>query len=58
MKLFRKIRQELLTDNKFTKYFLYAVGEVVLVVNGILIALQINNNNDLREARIKEVHYL
>lgn len=58
MKLFRKIRQQLLTENKFTKYLLYAIGEVILVVIGILIALQINNNNDLRKARIKEVHYL
>mgnify|MGYP006883062512 CR=1 FL=1 len=58
MKLFRKIRQQLLKENKFTKYFLYAIGEVVLVVIGILIALQINNNNDLRKARVKEVHYL
>lgn len=39
---FRKIRQQLLTENKFSKYLLYAIGEVVLVVIGILIALQLN----------------
>lgn len=37
---------------------LYAIGEIVLVVIGILIALQINNNNDIRKARNIEVHYL
>ncbi len=56
--LFRKTRQYLLGENKFTKYVLYAIGEIVLVVIGILIALQINNNNDIRKARNKEVHYL
>ncbi len=58
IKLFRKIRQKLLSENKFTKYLLYAIGEIVLVVIGILIALQINNNNDLRKNREKEIHYL
>ena len=42
---FRKIRQELLVKNKFSKYLLYAIGEIILVVIGILIALQINNWN-------------
>ncbi|NKI30949.1 DUF6090 family protein [Croceivirga thetidis] len=46
IKLFRKIRQKLLSENKFSKYLLYAVGEIVLVVIGILIALQINNWNE------------
>ena len=48
IKFFRKIRQKLLTQNKFSKYLLYAVGEIVLVVIGILIALQINNWNQDR----------
>ena len=43
IKFFRKIRQKMLTENKFGKYMTYAVGEIVLVVIGILIALQINN---------------
>ncbi|MBW2938512.1 hypothetical protein KXJ69_10360 [Aureisphaera sp. CAU 1614] len=46
IKFFRKIRQKLLSENKFNKYFLYAIGEIFLVVIGILIALQINNWNE------------
>jgi hypothetical protein len=46
IRFFRKIRQQLLTENKFSKYLLYAIGEVVLVVIGILIALAINNHNE------------
>lgn len=45
-RFFRQIRQRLLTDNKFSKYLLYAVGEILLVVIGILIALQIDNANE------------
>jgi len=58
IKFFRKIRQQLLTDNKFSKYLLYAIGEILLVVIGILIALQINNQNDLKKSRAKEINYL
>lgn len=46
IKFFRKIRQNLLMENKTGKYFKYAIGEIVLVVIGILIALQINNWNE------------
>jgi sensor domain CHASE-containing protein len=46
IKFFRKIRQKTLTENKFGKYLTYAIGEIILVVIGILIALQINNAND------------
>jgi hypothetical protein len=46
IKFFRNIRQGLLTENKFSKYLLYAIGEIVLVVIGILIALSINNWNE------------
>jgi len=46
IKFFRKIRQKMLTENKFSKYLMYAIGEIILVVVGILIALSINNNND------------
>jgi hypothetical protein len=42
IKVFRKIRQKMLTENKFGKYLLYAIGEIILVVIDILIALQIN----------------
>ncbi len=45
MKLFRRIRHKLILDNKKTQYLKYALGEIVLVVIGILIAIQINNWN-------------
>jgi hypothetical protein len=48
IKFFRKIRQNLLMENKTGKYFKYAIGEIILVVIGILIALQINNWNQQR----------
>lgn len=48
IKFFRNIRQNLLNEDKTTKYFKYAIGEIVLVVIGILIALQINNWNQNR----------
>lgn len=46
IRFFRKIRQNLLTENKLSKYLIYAIGEIILVVIGILIALQINNWNE------------
>jgi len=49
IKFFRKIRQRLLIENRFTKYLIYAIGEIVLVVIGILIALDINNRNELKK---------
>jgi hypothetical protein len=55
---FRKIRKKMADDNKPLKYVRYAIGEIVLVVIGILIALQINNNNEIRKSREKELHYL
>lgn len=54
IKFFRTIRQQLLSENKFTKYLIYAAGEIGLVVIGILIALQINNSNDAEKLRLKE----
>lgn len=58
IKFFRKIRQRLLSENKFSKYLLYAIGEIILVVIGILIALQINNANENRKTRVIETNYL
>lgn len=58
IKFFRKIRQNLLAENRFSKYLLYAIGEIILVVIGILIALQINNKNEARKQRAQELHYL
>jgi len=54
IKFFRHIRQRLLSESKFSKYLLYAIGEIILVVMGILIALQINNWNEGRKERIQE----
>jgi hypothetical protein len=54
IKFFRKIRQNLLMENKTGKYFKYAIGEIILVVIGILIALQINNWNENRKNSINE----
>ena len=51
IKFFRKIRQNLLSENKFSKFLLYAIGEIFLVVIGIFIALQINNGNESRKNR-------
>lgn len=52
IKFFRSIRQSLLTENKFSKYLLYALGEIILVIIGILIALQINNWNENRKNKL------
>lgn len=56
--LFRKIRQKLLQENKVTRYLIYALGEIILVVIGILIALQINTANENKKDRILEAKYL
>jgi hypothetical protein len=53
-KFFNKIRHQLLTENKFSKYLLYAIGEIALVIIGILIALSINNWNEQRKLKIYE----
>lgn len=55
---FAAIRRRLLAENRFTRYLAYAAGEIVLVVIGILIALQINNWNDARKDRARELGYL
>jgi len=57
-KFFRHIRQGLLSQNKFSKYLLYAIGEIILVVIGILIALYINNWNNHRKERLEETQLL
>ena len=55
---FRKIRKKLADDNKPLKYMRYAIGEIVLVVIGILIALQINNWNESRKINTREKNLL
>ena len=58
IKFFRNIRKSLITEGKTSKYLKYAIGEIVLVVIGILIALQINNWNESRKDRVKEKEIL
>ncbi|MEL7118353.1 MAG: DUF6090 family protein [Bacteroidota bacterium] len=57
-RLFRQIRQVSISRNSFSKYFLYAVGEILLVVVGILIALQINDWSEVRKDRREEIELL
>ncbi|MCB0541656.1 MAG: hypothetical protein KDE33_29385, partial [Bacteroidetes bacterium] len=58
IKFFRKIRQNLLSEGKTVKYLKYALGEIILVVIGILIALQFNNWNENRKNDKIEENYL
>lgn len=58
LKFFRKIRQNLLSEGKTGRYLKYAIGEIVLVVIGILIALQINNWNENRKNNLLEQQLL
>ena len=58
IKFFSKIRYSLIEQNKSGKYFKYAIGEIILVVIGILIALSINNWNENRKNSIKEIQFL
>ena len=53
-RFFRKLRENLLAKNRASQYMLYALGEIVLVVIGILIALQINTWNEERQNRQQE----
>ena len=55
---FRKIRQNLLNEGKTARYFKYAIGEILLVVIGIIIALQLNNWNEQRKLEIEEFKLL
>ncbi len=54
VKIFNRIRQQLLTENKTGRYVKYAIGEILLVVVGILIALQVNNWNEYKKDRKQE----
>jgi len=58
IKFFRNIRQNLLMENKTGKYLKYAIGEIILVVIGILIALQINNWNENKKRTVLEIKHL
>jgi len=58
IKFFRNIRQHMIKENKVSNYLLYAIGEIVLVVIGILIALQINNWNETKKKHQTEINIL
>lgn len=58
IKFFQKIRYDLLNKNQTSRYFKYAIGEIILVVIGILIALQINNWNNNNQLQKLETKYL
>ena len=51
---FRRIRKGLLGDGATSKYLVYAIGEILLVMIGILLALQVNNWNEWRKDRLEE----
>ena len=58
LNLFRKIRRKLTGEGNLRRYLIYAFGEILLVVIGILIALQVNNLNENRKTRVKEEQIL
>lgn len=57
-KIFSKIRQKYISENRISKYLIYAVGEIILVVIGILIALEFNNLNEQKKLRKLELSTL
>jgi hypothetical protein len=58
LNFFRNIRRLLLTENKFSKYLIYGIGEVVLIVIGILLALYLNNINSEQKSKLVEIELL
>jgi hypothetical protein len=58
LKFFQKIRRRLLADGNLKRYLIYAVGEIILIVTGILLALQINNWNEANKSNRKEQIFL
>ena len=55
LRFFRKFRKQLINSKSFSKYLVYAVGEILLVMVGILLALQVNNWNEDRKAKAIEI---
>lgn len=58
MKFFRKVRQDMIDTGSLRRYFAYAVGEILLVMIGILLALQVNNWNERRKEKLVELEFL
>ncbi len=58
LRFFRQIRKNLMEQNKVQKYLLYAIGEIALVMIGILLALQVNTWNEARKNSSEEDFYL
>jgi len=58
LKLFRRIRRKLIDEGNLKRYLIYAIGEILLVMIGILLALQVNNWNEVRKQRIDEIDLL
>ena len=58
IRFLRNIRRTLITENKMGKYFKYAIGEILLVMIGILLALQVNNWNETKQKRKVELKLL
>ena len=57
-KILRKIREKLISEKKFSNYLFYAIGEIILLVIGILIAIHINNINETNKKEDREQEYL
>ncbi len=58
LKIIQRIRRKLIEEGNLKRYLLYAVGEVLLIVIGILLALQLNTWNEARKLRIREINLL
>ena len=58
LRFFRRIRLKLIEGGNLRKYLIYAIGEILLVMIGILLALQVNNWNEVRKQRIDEIDLL
>ena len=58
IQFFRRIRQKLITEGKLTRYLIYAIGEILLVMIGILLAFQVSQWNEDRKTHLKEAIYL
>jgi hypothetical protein len=58
LKIFRRIRQGLIARNRISNYILYAIGEIILLIIGVFIALQINNYNEERKSTNEGKKYI